>query len=284
VKESILFPKAVDYHKPDKPLVANGLGVLYVLVSTVYLFSLHFLGVYARASLALAVCILFGGFLGLLDDWLDLKWRYKAFFPLFVALPLAALPEVDTVMATYIFGRIDFQIYFYVVIIPLIVTVTTNTVNQLGGLNGLETVCPLVVMVGLMMVSAEGVLLYLPIVAYFVLACFNFGGKIFVGNTGSFAAGITLASYAVIANNEQTLLISLLPFVFNSSLILLNRLFFRRRASMFTRQGVLYANHRRSLVTLIAHYRPSKERELVAIVALIVGSFVVLAGLAWWLF
>ncbi|NIP67044.1 hypothetical protein GWN63_03180, partial [Candidatus Bathyarchaeota archaeon] len=137
------------------------------------------------------------------DDWLDLKWRFKAFLPLFVALPLAALPEVDTVMATYIFGKRDFGIYFYLLILPLVVTVTTNTVNQLGGLNGLETICPLIVMVGLMIASKESVLLYLPVAVYFVLAVFNFRGRIFVGNTGSFAAGITLASYAVIANVEQ---------------------------------------------------------------------------------
>jgi UDP-N-acetylmuramyl pentapeptide phosphotransferase/UDP-N-acetylglucosamine-1-phosphate transferase len=26
--------------------------------------------------------------MGLLDDWMDLKWRYKAFMPLIAALPL----------------------------------------------------------------------------------------------------------------------------------------------------------------------------------------------------
>jgi len=276
-----LFPKARDYHKPSKPLIPNGLGVAYVLVSTVYLFSLHFLDIYASASLALAVCVLFGGFLGLLDDWMNLKWRYKAFFPLFVALPLAALPEVDTVMATYIFGKIDFQIYFYLFMIPIIVTVTTNTVNQLGGLNGLETICPLIVMGGLLVASQERVLLYLPVAVYFVLACFNFKGKIFVGNTGSFAAGITLASYGVIANVEQTLLICILPFAFNSSLILLNRLLFRRRSRLVMKEGLLHANHRRSLVTLIAHYRPSREHELVGIVALIVAFFTAIAVIVW---
>lgn len=279
MKERKLFPKAVDYHKPDKPLVPNGLGVFYVLATTIYLFSLHFLNFYTRASLALAVCVLFGGFLGLLDDWMDLKWRYKSFLPLLVALPLAALPQVDTVMATYVLGKIDFQIFFYIFMIPAIVTVTTNAVNQLGGLNGLETICPLILMVGLMVVSEMRVLLYVPIAVYSILACFNFQGKFFIGNIGSFAAGITLASYAVISNIEQTLLICILPFAFNSSLILLNRLVYRRRARLFMEGDLLRANHRRSLVTLIAHHRPSKEHELVEIVALIVVLFTTLAVL-----
>lgn len=283
-----MFPKAIDYHKPDKPLVPNGIGVFYVLASAVYLFTLHICARFniwelqPDASLVLATCILFGGFLGLLDDWIDLKWRYKAFFPLLVVLPLAALSEVDPIMATYFFGKIDFQIYFYVLVMPAIVTVTTNTVNQLGGLNGLETVCPLIVMLGLMVVSAERVLLYLPFAVYLLLSIFNFKGKIFVGNTGSFAAGITLASYGIIANIEQTLLICILPFVFNSSLILLNRLFLRRRSQLVLMDGLLRANHRRSLVTLIAHYHRSKEQELVGIVALIVASFTTLAVLVWW--
>ena len=103
-----MFPKVPDQHKVGKPLVPNGLGVLYVLFTTVYLFSLYFLG-FTRlntsvngvsAPLTLAVCVLFGGFMGLLDDWMDLKWRYKAFMPLIAALPLiyfaASNPAVRT--------------------------------------------------------------------------------------------------------------------------------------------------------------------------------------------
>jgi UDP-N-acetylmuramyl pentapeptide phosphotransferase/UDP-N-acetylglucosamine-1-phosphate transferase len=94
-----LFPKVPDQHKVDRPLVPNGLGVIYVLTTTVYLFSIYFsnkvlsLGLDTSvngvsAALTLAVCILFGGFMGLLDDFMDLKWRYKAFMPLIAALPL----------------------------------------------------------------------------------------------------------------------------------------------------------------------------------------------------
>ena len=144
----ILFPKAIDQHKPNRPRVPNGLGVLYVLGSTVYLFMLHYLStgnvVDVPGALPLAGCILCGGFLGLLDDWADVRWRYKAFTPILASLPLIALRIGDTEMATYIFGKVDFGIFYYILIIPSIITVTTNTINQLGGLNGLETICPLI--------------------------------------------------------------------------------------------------------------------------------------------
>lgn len=279
-----MFPRAVDQHKPSKPLIPNGLGVIYVLVSAVYLFSLYYYD-YA-AALPLAGCILFGGFMGLLDDWMDLRWRYKAFLPLFASLPLAvqreALGPEATKMATYIFGRIDFGPLFYIIVIPIIVTVTTNVVNQLGGLNGLETICPSIVMVGLMVTSPQkSMLLILPLLVYLILSVLNFSGKIFVGNTGSFAVGLTLASYAIIANNEQTLLISISPFIFNSSLILLNVFLYRRTARLILIGQRWRADSRRSLLTLIANYRPLTERALVAVTSLLVALSTLIAVLVY---
>ena len=278
-----MFPKAVDQHKPNKPLVPNGFGVIYVLASSIYLFLLYFLRApNYSAALPLAGCILFGGFMGLLDDWVDLRWRYKAFLPLFASLPLAvqreALGQDATKMATYFFGKVDFGPLFYIVIIPLIVTVVANVVNQLGGLNGLETVPPSIVMIGVMVTSpGTMVLLVVPLLTYLFLAAFNFRGRIFVGNTGSFAVGITLASYAIIANNEQTLLISVLPFIFNSSLILLNVFFFGKIARLILKENKLRADNKRSLLTLIAYYRPLTERKLVVIVSSLVALSTLLA-------
>lgn len=284
MKGDTLLPKAVDQHKPNKPLVPNGLGVVYVLVSTIYLFLLHYFNY--PGALPLAGCVLFGGFMGLLDDWMDLRWRYKAFLPIFASLPLAvqrAISPEATQVATYFFGKIDFGVYFYLLIIPLIVTIVTNTVNQLGGLNGLETICPSIVMIGLMVTSPEtNILLFAPLATYLILAYLNFSGKIFVGNTGSFAAGITLASYAVIANNEQALLISILPYIFNSSLILLTIFLSGKTAHLALKESKLRSDHRRSLLTLIAFYKPLSERKLVLLVSLLVALSTATAIFVWW--
>lgn len=287
-----MFPRVPDEHKPGRPLVPNGLGVYYVLASTVYLFLLYYFDV--KDALTLASCILFGGFMGVLDDWMDIRWRYKALLPLIASLPLAVLRKGTPIMATYLFGKIDFraisfyglpgEAIFYFVVIPVIVTVTTNAVNQLGGLNGLETLCPSIVLVALLLSSEPSfhVMLYTPLAAYIILAIFNFQGKIFVGNTGSFAIGITLASYAILANTEQALLISILPYLLNSSLILVNSLFFKRPARLIYDGSKLRSTHRRSLVTLLAYHRPSTEREIVLMVSSVVAisaSLAVLVGL-----
>ena len=283
-----MFPKAPDQHKIGKPLVPNGLGVIYVLFTTIYLFLIYFSGILpssngVSAPLTLAVCILFGGFMGLLDDWMDLKWRYKAFMPLIAALPLIYLARVDmlrTAISLPLIGTIQFGSWYYFLIIPLIVMIVTNTINMLGGLNGLETVCPAIIIIGLMILSQSYLLLMLgPLLLWLTLSALNIQGKIFVGNTGSFAIGMTIAAFAVITDLKATLLISILPYIFNSSLILLTIFFTKKRAQASFDGKKIVSDHRRSLVTLLTYHRPLTERQAVAAISVIVAIFVLIAVL-----
>jgi len=282
-----LFPRVPDQHKPNKPLVPNGLGVVYVLVSVVYLFLIYYYKVsssqalVSSAPLILAVCILFGGFLGMLDDWVDLRWRYKAFLPLVAAIPLISFALALGLKATiYIpfLGTHDFGVYYYFIILPLLVTIVTNTVNMLGGLNGLETVCPAIVLIGLMVMSwSNASLLYVPLIVWLILAILNFRGKIFVGNTGSFAIGMTIASFAVISNLKVSVVVSILPYIFNSVLILLTFFLYRVKASVSFDGVKLSSDHRRSLITLLTYHRPLTERQVVILIALLVAASTTLA-------
>jgi UDP-N-acetylglucosamine--dolichyl-phosphate N-acetylglucosaminephosphotransferase len=281
-----LFPKVPDIHKSNKPLIPNGLGVIYVLASVVYLFLIYFFNVIdgsnsvsrsldlaVLAPLILAVCILFGGFMGMLDDWIDLKWRYKAFLPIVAAIPLMSFAyafQLRSSVTIPFVGMKDLGVYYYFIIIPVLVTIFTNTVNMLGGLNGLETICPAIVLIGLMVMSISNAnLLYVPLLIWLILSAFNFTGRIFVGNTGSFAIGMTLASFAIISDLKYDLAISLLPYIFNSCLILLTFFLFRKKASLSFDGKKLFSDHRRSLVTLISYNRPLTERQLVIIISLL---------------
>jgi UDP-N-acetylglucosamine--dolichyl-phosphate N-acetylglucosaminephosphotransferase len=281
-----LFPKALDQHKTGKPLVPNGLGVIYVLFTTVYLFLIYFSGAAPALNgvsepLTLAVCILFGGFMGLLDDWMDLKWRYKAFMPLIAALPLIYLAienGLRTSISLPLLGVIEFGEVYYLFVIPLIVMIVTNTVNQLGGLNGLESICPAIILLGLMVLSPSHlILMFGPLIFWLILAGFNVQGRIFVGNSGSFAIGMNIAAIAVITDLKLPLLISIVPYVANSSLILLTILFTKKRASVSFDGRRLMSNHRRSLITLITYNRPLTERQVVAIISFIVTIFTIVA-------
>ena len=281
-----MFPKVPDQHKTGKPLIPNGLGVVYVLISTIYLFLIYFTGIAPAANgvstpLTLAVCILFGGFMGLLDDWMDLKWRYKAFMPLIAALPLIYLAienGLRTSISIPLIGMIDFGEGYYFLIIPLIIMIVTNTVNQLGGLNGLESLCPAIILMGLMALSPSHMIFMLgPLIIWLILVGFNLQGKIFVGNSGSFAIGMSVASFAVITDLKLPLLISIIPYVVNSTLILLTIFFTRKRAAVTFDGKNLVSDHKRSLVTLLTCRRPMTERKVVAVISVIFVVFTTLA-------
>jgi UDP-N-acetylglucosamine--dolichyl-phosphate N-acetylglucosaminephosphotransferase len=285
-----LFPKVPDQHKPGKPLVPWGLGVIYVLFATIYIFSAYFLGIGktvngVSAPLTLAVCILFGGFMGMLDDWIDLKWRYKAFMPLIAALPLMhfvlANPQMRTSISIPLLGTVQFGDAYIFVVVPLIVMVITNTINMLGGLNGLETVGPAIILIGLTVLSSSTfqILMIGPLIVWLILAFFNFQGKIFVGNTGSFAIGLTIASFAVLTDLKSSLLIAVLPYVFNSVLILSAVFFVHKKANVAFDGKKLVSDHRRSLVTLLTYRRPLTERQVVTVISLIISFFTALAVL-----
>lgn len=287
-----MWPKVPDQHKPGNPLVPWGIGVVYVLFATVYLFLIYFTDLNpssifptaVSAPLTLAVCILFGGFMGLLDDWIDLKWRYKAFMPLIAALPLMYFVQVNqalmrTSITIPLLGSVQFGEAYIYVIIPLIVMVITNTINMLGGLNGLETICPAIILIGLMSLSSLEFqfLMIGPLIFWLILTFFNFQGKIFVGNTGSFAIGLTIASFAVMTDLKSSLLVSILPYVFNSVLILLTVFFVRKKANVNFDGKRLMSEHKRSLVTLITYKRPLTEKQVVGIISLLTAIFTVLA-------
>jgi len=235
------------------------------------------------ASLTLAVCVLFGGFMGMLDDWIDLKWRYKAFMPLIAALPLmyyaiANSATVRTSISLPLIGLIEFGNLYYFLIIPLMVMVVTNAINMLGGLNGLETVCPAIVMIGLLSISSEAaqILMAGPLFFWLVLAYFNVRGKLFVGNTGSFAIGLTVTSFAVVADLKSSLVLSILPYIFNSTFILLSVLFIRKKANVVFDGKRLTSEHKRSLVTLLTYHRPLTELQVVAVISMLVALFTAL--------
>jgi UDP-N-acetylmuramyl pentapeptide phosphotransferase/UDP-N-acetylglucosamine-1-phosphate transferase len=112
-------------------------------------------------------------------------------------------------------------------------------------------------------------MLYLPLAVWLVLAFFNFRGKIFVGNVGSFGIGMTLSAFAVISDLKFVMLIALLPYVFNSVVILLTYFFKRTKAKVDFDGHRLSSDHRRSLITIMTYHRPMTESRTVALISLL---------------
>ena len=273
------FPKVKDYHKPGQPLIPTSYGVFFSLISVCYWFVLSFLKIYSGEALALATSVLFGSTMGLIDDMADLRWRYKAILPIFASLPYIALglPSRTSITLPFV-GLVNLNILFFYLLVPVIVTVTTNTYNQLGGLNGLESLTGLIVLIGLAVASQNWVLLMVPLLSLGGLAYLSFTGKAFIGNVGTFSIGLTLAVYAVLMNLKLVLLISLTPFVLNSILILFSNYVLKERAdTLISEDGRLYSHKIRSLRTLILHNNPMSEHRVVLVICFLVALSTVCA-------
>lgn len=266
------FPKAIDYHKPGHPKVPNAMGIFYSISSVINWFVLIFFGIEGQRPLALATSVLFGSNMGLFDDMVDLKWRYKAILPVFAALPFMVLRPSDRTTINLLFGgTIDLGELFFILLVPIFVTVVVNSYNQLGGLNGLEVIPGIIILLALAVVSGNPVLLTIPIISLLILGYFALTGKAFIGNVGSFSIGITIAIYAVLLNLKFFVIIAMLPFFLNSVMILFSRFFLKQTAETGIRKdGLLYATDIRSIRTLLLRLKPMREREAVLVLSLIV--------------
>jgi UDP-N-acetylglucosamine--dolichyl-phosphate N-acetylglucosaminephosphotransferase len=274
------FPRVVDYHKRGRPSVPSGYGIFYAIVSVCYWFLLSFIGVSSSEALLLAASVLFGGIMGLFDDVANLRWRYKAILPVFASLPYIALvPHGRTTVSLLAAYPVELGALFLILLVPVIVTVVTNSYNQLGGLNGLEAGTGLFVAVGLTAMSGSWVLLGVPILVLAALTLLSFSGKAFVGNVGSFSVGLTLAVVATLYNLKLMLLIAFIPFIVNSLLILYSNYIIHDRAdTVLGRDGKLRTRKVRSLRTLILRYKPMTERQTVVVIYLLVILFTVMGG------
>jgi UDP-N-acetylmuramyl pentapeptide phosphotransferase/UDP-N-acetylglucosamine-1-phosphate transferase len=130
-----------------------------------------------------------------------------------------------------------------------------------------------------MVFSPNWMLMLGPLLFWIVLAALNVSGKIFVGNTGSFAIGMTIAAFAIISDMKVNLVVSILPFIFNSSIILLSAFITKKKAAVTFDCQKLCSDARKSLVTTITYHRPLSENASCWRFQLIVTFFTLLGAL-----
>jgi len=282
------FPRAKDYHKPEQPMIPNCYGIFYSLISVCYWFALSFIGIMRNEALALSTSVLFGSTMGLFDDIVNLPWRYKAILPVFAALPYMVLKPSDRTAIQLLFiGVVHLGDLFFIILVPMIVTVTTNVYNQLGGLNGLESLSGLVILIGLTIASGNGgnaVLMIIPILCLIILGYINYSGKAFIGNVGSFSIGLTLAVYSILMNVKTVLLISLIPHILNSQFIIFSHFILHDTAhTEMDENGLLHSKRIRSLRTMILYYKRLTEHGTVIVICSIIAIFTALGLSLQWL-
>lgn len=220
----------VDIHKEEEPHLPEmgGLaaiaGFVFALLIAIGLgtFTALLPGLELMPMLAIGFTLLLIALVGIIDDLMGVRQLLKALIPLFAALPLMAVEAGETEMALPLFGKIDFGIFYPLVLVPIGVTGAANAVNMLAGFNGLE------VGLGLVMVSALGYIAWLTqsttalvvlVVAFGSLSAvllYNwYPAEILIGDVGTLSIGAIIASAVIIGNFEYGGAIVIIPYVFD---------------------------------------------------------------------
>nr|XP_023879866.1 UDP-N-acetylglucosamine--dolichyl-phosphate N-acetylglucosaminephosphotransferase-like [Quercus suber] len=189
-----------------------------------------------NAALA-SIC--FMTLLGFVDDVLDVPWRVKLLLPSFAALPLlmAYAGHTTIIIPKPLIPYVGLEIldlgWIYKLYMGLLAVFCTNSINIHAGLNGLEVgqtvvIASAILIHNIMQIGATtdpeykqahafSIYLVQPFLATsLALLSFNwYPSSVFVGDTYTYFAGMTMAVVGILGHFSETLLVFFAPQVLN---------------------------------------------------------------------
>ncbi|XP_022928638.1 UDP-N-acetylglucosamine--dolichyl-phosphate N-acetylglucosaminephosphotransferase-like [Cucurbita moschata] len=189
-----------------------------------------------NAALA-SIC--FMTLLGFVDDVLDVPWRVKLLLPSFAALPLlmAYAGHTTIIIPKPLIPYLGMDVldlgWIYKLYMGLLAVFCTNSINIHAGLNGLEVGQTVVISFAILVhnvmqigastdpeykqAHAFSTYLVQPLLATSLgLLAFNwYPSSVFVGDTYTYFAGMTMAVVGILGHFSETLLIFFFPQVLN---------------------------------------------------------------------
>ena len=279
----------VDIHKPDKPVTAEmgGLSVLIGVLIGACLFYLIEPG-FSIIFLAGVITILLVGVVGVVDDLVSLRQRYKPFIVAAMTIPLVLALFRRTEIHFPLIGSIPFGLLYPLVVIPLGITTSANLSNMLAGFNGLEAGCAVIGLATLTILSVyEKQIVGAAIGALFLAGYLGFlalnwyPAKIFPGDTGTLMAGAAIACVGLISGLVFAAVVVSLPAAFDFTLKMLSRNPFSARSihgnTVVTNDGILIPPSYPALSHTFMRVNSLSERNLVESLLLMEAVYAVLA-------
>ena len=212
-----------DIHKQDGTQVAEMGGLAVVFGFSVGAFiAIPFVNGDLVSLFGAILTIVLTGMIGICDDLFGIRQKFKAWLPIFAAIPLMALQAGDHTMIVPFVGLVDFGVIYPLFFIPIGVTVLANASNMLAGYNGLEAglgfiICSFIGIAGLI---AGRPLVYVLMFAM-AAACLGFlkynkfPSRVFPGDVGTFTIGAAIASAAIVGNMEFVAVVASMPYIIN---------------------------------------------------------------------
>ncbi|WP_409200968.1 MraY family glycosyltransferase [Methanobrevibacter sp. DSM 116169] len=202
-----------DIHKTLKPIVAEmgGIGILFGFILGI------FIGIYLHNILILElaivlIVILLVGIIGIVDDLVVLSSKEKLILLFLAGLPLiwVAPPNVGI---------------FYLISIPIAISIGSNLTNMLAGLNGIESGLGIIALASLtiscLILGKYDVTIISMSMLGSLLGFIYFNkhpAKVFPGDTGTLVIGAAIVCIAFIGRVKLIALIILLPNIIDAAL------------------------------------------------------------------
>jgi len=285
---------APDVNKPEKPLIPTPggssivmgfiAGLLYILLQFNRLIPISRIIIETTYSVLLSSLLL--AFLGLIDDFLSLSQKIRAFLPIFASIPLILSSVGHSTLRIPFMGNIDFGIWYYIIIIPFTLTISSNAFNMLEGLNGLATGMGIIMSTTLAIVgiiegnifSNIGTLFSLSLLGSLIgFFLYNkYPSKVFIGNIGTYFIGATIGSIGITGFMLSSLFFLYIPYAVE---------FFLKARTKF--KGVCFGKvdsgyliwdeSPQSLTHIVMKMGKFKEYEIVSILWIVETIFSILA-------
>lgn len=281
---------APDVHKTDKPEVVDDAGnILPFILLLFFLPPLCISNLYGDFKLPLGIFLtgILGGSIGFIDDRRNLG-LFKVPLMLLAGLPLLFLGVPFGYSPKPIFpiiGRTRLTIV-YPLILCIIITVISNGVNMIDVVNGSALMQSIFAVITIAFWSLLLILTGNSIkanLAYFIYALIFLGlltgffllnkypSRIFLGNSGAYGIGTILAALVIISQKEFVTMITLIPLILNSFVILSSLRGLKTKEKFADpvkiKNGVIFPNDDENapltLVGLRASINPVKEREVI---------------------
>lgn len=179
--------------------------------------------------------------LGIGDDLFDIRWRHKFFIPGIASIPILIVYFVDfgvtqivvpIPLRPYLGGLFDLG-FFYYVYMAAVAIFCPNSINILAGINGIEVSQSLIIAFLLVINDCFYLLVPYPhpatdshLFSLYMLLPFigvslalwwhnRYPSRVFVGDTYCYFAGMVFAVVGILGHFSKTLLLLLMPQIFN---------------------------------------------------------------------
>ncbi|MHA1406907.1 MAG: hypothetical protein ACTSSG_05955 [Candidatus Heimdallarchaeaceae archaeon] len=296
----------VDIHKKEKPKVAEMGGIMILVSIVITSIILIFLVSETKDKLTIGMfcaTIVIAGIVGIIDDIFTLGAIWKPVLLLLASIPIIVSGLYVPEPILPLIGKTRLTIV-YLILLPFVISVTSNSVNMLDVFNGSMATTSMLVLIAtffanwiifnlkLDTIDLSYVFIFMMVGTILAFWFFNrYPAKVFAGDTGSLTVGASLGAIAVLGRLEVVVIIAMIPFIMNSFGIissvkgLLERREMARPTKMTEDWKIESTNDSKAPITLVGlviRKGPLHEKDIVKafnILTVISGVFAIITAI-----